>query len=586
MISNTAAAVCGPYARLRAGGAAAALILAAALATTAQAKGSSVHYTTVVVGGVGRFTAPGEPASVPLDLTDAAPSETSGVLAKGAVIARHQVRARDAVVLDAAVTVGVKRELAAGTVLFKVVSERGTVAWCEAHYLSILARNRVQCLADSSNQGKFDRSLVGWTVSDFVGLEGATTLQDGLILGAAAPYHRAAPEQRPTAVVGYRYCDGDGVVGPPRFALAVSSFSSPDHFPSFYATCAHGIWPNLADKSVVDVNGLRLKVTTEPAAAAGAPPVIHYELDGRAAPGPILKLADKTGLWRDPAYVLARANPPPVPVVPVPVVPVPVAPAAAAAAAAAPGAAPPLPVPPSPPRAAPSIPPLPVPPVAPRVNTEPALIFAGRPTVHPGPLAIGQPLITAQVKHGITGVLQNRIQPKLFWTSDTPLEVGQPMFGMPVANSETVIWCAPRKRDTGAYDTACFTGEGAMLRWMAHCSPALMPWDRVYGCASGGASSAPSVERKPVDLPPIRMDYTLTDVRPDPSFPGAMDYTLAMMLDWGEGPQKIRTQRYRVTANETGYFLFMGLYIRLKQGEDPTQLMAEINPVQRGLVSD
>jgi hypothetical protein len=531
--------------------AAAALGLAAACAggaAEAAHSGGGAHYTTVVVGGYGApFKPPGDLAWVPLDLIDTAPTAATGELKKGQVIARHQVRARDAVVLDAPVEVGVQRKLDAGTVMVKVVSDKGAVAWCDVgHPVGILARNRVQCLAESSGQGKFDRSMLGWTFMGFMGLEAATTLADGLALGAAAPNHHAKPEERPTAWVGYRYCDGDGVVGPPRFSFTVAEFGKPEGFTPFGA-CAFGVWPNVADRSVVDVDGLKLKVSTAPGATADAKPVISYQLQGRAAAGPIARLTGSGSLKADSAAALAAAG-----------------------AGTAPPATP--------------------------VNTEVAVVFAGRPTLHQGPLGVGQAVLTAPVKHATTGVLQNRITIKLMlFGSDTPLEVGQPMFGIPVLNSDKIIWCAPRKAapaaarapGASAWDTACLTpiaGTEAVA-WRPHRNPALLPWDSLYGGTAGDASSAPSVERKPIDLPPMTMAFTVSGVKPDPTTPGAMIYSVDWMLDWGEGPQKVRTIRYRVTTAGL-YYLFLGLRIKLNLGADPMQLVATVDPMQRGLVTD
>jgi hypothetical protein len=449
------------------------------------------------------------------------------------------------VVLDAPVEVGVQRKLEAGTVLVKVVSEKGAVAWCDTgHFVGFLAHNRVQCLADGSGQGRFDRSMLGWTFMGFMGLEAATTLSDGLALGAAAPYHHAKPEERPTAMVGYRYCDGDGVVGPPRFSFTVSEFGKPEGFTPFGA-CTYGVWPNVADKSVVDVDGLTLKVSTAPGATPDAKPVVSYQLQGRRAPGPIARLTGGAGLRLEAVAVAASGAPP------------------------------------EPPRP---------------VTTDVAVVFAGRPTAHQGPVSVGQALLTAPVKHATTGVLQNRITIKLMlFGSDTPLEVGQPMFGIPILNSDKIIWCAPRKAPraaarapgASAWDTACLTpiaGTEAVA-WRPHRNPALLPWDSLYGGTAGDASSSPSVERKPIDLPPMTLAFTVSGVKPDPTTPGAEIFSIDWMLDWGEGPQKVRTIRYRVTA-QGAYYAFLGLRIKLALGADPTQMMAAVDPTQRGLVAD
>ena len=536
---------------------AAALALAGAVIGVRQAQAAhssgTVHYTTVMVGGYPAFHPPGVAAYVPLDVTDLAPTATEGQLKKGQVIARHQLRAREAVVLDAPVTVGVQRALPAGAILVKTVSDRGVVAWCDVgNFVGILARNRVQCLADSSNQGKFDRSLLGWSFYGFMGLEAESTLSDGLVLGTAAPFHPAKPEERPTAVVGYRYCDGDGVVGPPRFAFTISQFGKPESFTGLGA-CAYGVWRNPADKSLVDVDGLQLKVSTAPGATPDAKPVISYQLQGHAPAGPLARLTGSGGL-----RVLVAAVP------------------VARVASSAPSA-------PQPPVA---IPPLPVPPVAAAAAPiEPVLVFSGRPAAHAGPIAIGQAVLTAPVKHGLTGTLPNRIEYKALFGSDTPLEVGQAMFGVPTSTASEIIWCAPRKRDTGLYDTACITGLGSAARWFPHTAPALLPWDRMYSGGNGGASSAPSVERKPIDLPPMTISFTLTGAKIDPSFPNSMIYAISWMLDWGEGPQKVRSLNYRVTQKGE-YYSFLGLRIKLTQGADPNQLVAEVDPMQRGLVGD
>lgn len=47
----------------------------------------------------------------------------------------------------------------------------------------------------------------------------------------------------------------------------------------------------------------------------------------------------------------------------------------------------------------------------------------------------------------------------------------------------------------------------------------------------------------------------------------------------------MRTIRYRVTTAGL-YYLFLGLRIKLNLGADPMQLVATVDPMQRGLVTD
>jgi hypothetical protein len=488
-----------------AAGVSAAMLAPQALA--AHHGGGGGHTTVVVVpGSSGPYAPVGTPAAMDLELTDAPMAAAEGDVRRGEVIGRQQIRAEDAVVLDAAIK-GEHRDVPAGTVLARV-SYAGGSLWCDTRGgYRLLFADQYDCFEGSD--GTLKRHWSGHTMIRFLGF-GPSGVQRIGALPAPVPYHRATPEQRPTAAIGWRLCADDGVRGPPRFALVVSGLGQADGWPEI-GGCVFGVWPDRNDPSVVDLGGLRLQASALPAGG------YHYRLLGRIKAGPIQALvADSPPLAIEGQRVWRRA--------------------------------------------------------AMRPYEGDAMVVTGPAKVALGSFTTGQTFLTAPVRHGITGVLQNRISPGLMWKSDTPVEVGQPVFGMPSA--EGMVWCAPRRSAETGWDTACFLPYApGFYWWIPHRMPALMPYDSLYSLSqTGPVSSGPSVLRGPVDLPPMTVSLMLGDVKL-PDKPGRLpEYDVDVMVDWGQGAQRAR--RMRMDLGPAGRQLnIFGVRLRLKPGPDPVALV-------------
>jgi len=463
--------------------------LAAALvwpASTAAAR-TTTYYIVTIQGGSGPYTPKGEQVQTPMEVTDAPVAFAEGDMKRGDVIARHTLRARDAIVLEASLK-GKWNEFPAGSVFVRVNGKRlkkDARIWCDiTNHHRLLWPQRGDCVEDVDGDGKVDNLWLGDSETHFLGW-GPNGVSTADALPAPVPYRAARPEERPTVVLGYRYCDGDGVAGPPRFALALQR---PDDakWPQVGA-CMFGIWPDSADHSKVKLDSLMVEVKPNPGGG------LHYKVTTRIPPLPLADL-----LVLGPVLTLAPPAPP-APSPPMLVVPPP--PPVAGAAPPPMLVVPPPPAPPAPPPLA-----VPVPRREPFVATGPV-------DVAPGPVYPGQPLLTLPVKHAITGRLQNRIAPGMMWSSDTAVEVGEPVFGVPTTSGGT-IWCAPRiKPGQTIYDTVCFLPGGT---WMPHRRPALMPELLQVTGAAGYSRTVATVEPGPISLPPMTLILSLGSVKPDP----------------------------------------------------------------------
>jgi len=437
-----------------------------------------------------RETAPfGPRASLAFELTDAAPTAVDGDVAVKGVIAQHQLRMADArVLVDAADDH--RHGIPAGTVLSRVTTDDTTtpVLWCDLKSGHGFRQWQHDCLADPTGSGRFDEIWSGVTFDHFLGF-GPSGVTGRRTLTTPVAYRTATVAERPTALLGYQWCDGDGISGPLRFAYAVSMPGDERWSSGGALVCNLGAWIDPKDHGRLDLDGHVLTVTVD--AKSGS---VHYHFEGRLPPMKGLK-------------TFAVGQPP---------FPPPAASTVAMATA-----------------------------TAPLTTQTPApdkpLIADGRaPTTVAGPLVSGQAFFTVGVRHGLTGVLINAAHDRGLFSEHT-LPVGTPVYGIPMAGSsaESIVWCAPQKtRPEGGQPvhwTAICMPVGASAYMWTEAKPALMTLDLNWTGSGGKLSGAPSVDRQAISMPPMTLSY---------AFGGWTKkhwLTVLVQLDWGEGPQTLRT---------------------------------------------
>ncbi len=450
----------------------------------------------------------GSLAQAPLELIAAAPAVTEGEMTLGDVIGRQGLRAAEARVLLVAVT-GRRRLIPAGTALAKVLTNggNGPTVWCDIRaWTGQGRRGEHDCLADSRASGAFDQLWLGESPGYFLG-PGVNVVRSPGTLSGPAVYRPARPEERPTGLIGYRWCSGDGSASPARFAPAVTATGDSVWTIDTARGCALGLWPDPSDRSRLELDGKILHV--ELGGASGA---LRYRfIDPKAPAGPMAR------------SVVAKAQEP--------------GDKAPLSPAAAPG----------------------------KESPARALVAAG-----PGPAAVGgnvvkgQSFFTVGVKHGITGVLKNEVQSHT-WLSDRKLPFDQPLFGVPMAGSSGpgMVWCAPQAKPDGKtmhWVAACLVDSGSGYVWVdAH--PAMMTVDLSWNAGGGRAATPPSVDRRAVDLPLMTLSY---------AFAGWNKEHWAkvdMQIDWGEGPQKLRTIAIPPGPDGAAALTLMGAEIRIRHAK-------------------
>jgi len=191
------------------------------------------------------------------------------------------------------------------------------------------------------------------------------------------------------------------------------------------------------------------------------------------------------------------------------------------------------------------------------------LIADGAASFAPAPVGAGQALLTMSVRHARVGWLANRITIDSVFGRDPPLEVGQPLFAVPMENGATA-WCAPRLvAGTSAYRTTCLTPSHAGLyEWEIRRSPAMAPSDlgQVNMGTSGQASDAPVVRPGSVRLPPMTLSVILNDVSQE-----GLTCDLDLAVDWGDGPQVYDHLAVAMTPRG-GAARIMGMAVKLSAG--------------------
>jgi len=498
--------------------------------------GRGVHYTVVTIAGRAGTTSLflGQEAAMTLEITDAAPTAMDGLMTHGDIIARHTLRSSDAIVLLQPIK-GQHGDVPAGAVLAKVLfasSNPNTVLWCDIHTPHRLFFPQMRdCFQDPAGAGKLTKVWQGNSLFHFLGFSTSGVGYPVNDVETPATYRPARPEERPTGSLGYKYCDGDGVSTPPRFAV-VLSIQDPDGEFQMAGDCRFGLWPDPADKSKVQLDGLMVDIKP---AGAGA---LQYHVTGRIPAEqlgslrpdqPVQDLADapsELALQQTRRLMLAQAT-------------------------LAPTGAP--------------------------------------PKIVSGPVGIGQNFVSISLKHNITGVLLNRISSTAPLGGGGPvLEVGQPVFGVPdtLLPGDGMSWCAPTRKPEGGYETICLspTGNDFLPRftgyfWNAKAKPAMSPNPARLGWNGGGgvASSDPAIRLGPVNLPPMTLTVKLTEEASETANAGVLVYPVEMDLDWGEGPQMIARSDYELTP--AGRVIqIAGVKMRLKSGADAAHLVVEAIP--------
>jgi hypothetical protein len=474
-------------------------VIAALAVGLMAAGGEATAQVIVTMVPTGPYKAPGEPALMAREVTEAPVTNLQGEITKKMIIGQHTLAAAEVAVLDAPVQ-GKQRPLPAGALLWRV-DYKGGSAWCDLQGPSKLFSLAIDCLEDVDGN-RFTRLSTGYSAEKFQG-GGSSGVERGERLPAPAPFHLLPREERlkTPARLAYQYCDGDGVATPPRFALVASTLNDPNAW-LFAGACRFGVWPDPKDKSRVEVDGMLMTVT--PNGAGG----LRYKLDDRLPPGPLATLT-RLGSAR-PGAEQAEAE-----------------------------------------------------------GGEMLVLTGAPPAITEGTVKVGATFFRAAVAHGLTGHLRNQIRPGMMWRGDTAVEVGQPVFGIPSGDDGEIVWCAPRVPPGGAaYDTACFIPTGWNPWWIPHRKPALLPWESLYSLGqTGSSSSVPSVERGPINLPPMTLSLVVAEMKPARAAGKPMVVGIDWVVDWGEGPQVFRRINYETSA-EGRRIQLLGQRMQIKPNAD------------------
>jgi len=495
--------------------------LAGAGVQSAEAADSYRAPTYYYVPGSAYAPAPGPKgalAAAPVELLEGPPAAVEGEMSIGDVIGRHGLRAIEARVLLAPVAGG-RRQLPAGTALAKVTINRGmgTTVWCDIRAWGGEGRRAEHdCLADSRNRGVFDQLWLGESPGYFLG-PGVNVVRSPRTLPQPVAYRQARPDERPRGLLGYRWCGGDAVSSPPRFAPAVTASGDKLWTSDPARGCALGVWVDVSGTRQLDVDGHVLHV--EPTEKPG---VLRYRFVDEDMPaGPVAKVSLGQG------------------------------PEAARLASQPSGSGTPL--------------------ATPALR---ALVAAGAgPATVSGPLAKGQAFFTVGVKHGLTGVLKNEVQGHA-WLSDRKLPFDQPLYGVPMAGSSGpgIVWCAPQAKagdgKTKVWSASCLVDGGGKYVWV-NARPALMTLDLHWTEGGGRTATPPSVERRAVELPAMSLSYAFGGWNKQHWL------VVDMQIDWGEGPQTLRSISVPPAEDGAAILRVMGADIRVRPGPSKSSTQIE-----------
>ncbi|MGA0601292.1 hypothetical protein ACO2Q3_11380 [Caulobacter sp. KR2-114] len=501
-------------------GAAAAVLGGAALSPAPAVAG--VHYVYVPIYTYRQVQTPYQaPPNVelPLEITDAPPSAMEGSLAPHGVVAQHEVRARNAVVLQAPF-VGGRREMPAGTVLSQVrirQSATTSTAWCDLRPDAggILAV-KFDCLGGAPDGSSLYALYTVETDDNMLGVSGDEQPRFRQRFETPVAARPARPEERPTGRIGYEWCGGGAPDAPPKFEVA-ASFQGGPWEESAHHQCVFGAWSD--DHAAVVVDRIRLTLT---APATGK--ALTYKAEGRAPAGPIARLTPG-----GPIQTQAEAD-------------------AQAAAAAA--------------------------------GLREAIVYDSDPgKVAAGALSKGDVLMSHRGHLGVTGVLTADVwrgtrRGPLFTTlpGQALLPAGQVVFGRRVdaEGKAELVWCAPHKGADGRLDKAiCLPSDGHGTV-AVEARPALMPSGLLMPQYPEYVSP-PQVKETPQDLPPLTFTYVFKGWRKETA-------EIGLQVDWGEGPVSVSSREVLIGPSGGAVVAVPGGAIVLVKGDTDTDAGATFIP--------
>jgi hypothetical protein len=444
----------------------------------------------------------------------------SGEIRRGDVIARHTLHIADARVLTQTVQ-GRFREIPAGTALARVQTDK-RVLWCDLREnRKWMSRGLFDCLTDSRGDGRLDQTWTGLTPYYFAA-SGAAVVRDPRTLAEIAPgYRPARPEERPVIKLGYQWCDGDGAAKPARFVHVLRTAEDDDWSAGLLGGCKAGqTIPADGKPATFD----DLSITLSPGGESG---VLRYAVSGRLKPiADLAPVAPAPGLYTRDSQAAKAAE-------------------AAAADAAA--------------RAA-------------NAELKPLIVEGLAPTLAQGTLTKGQPLLTVAVRHGVTGVLKHDLSGKGQFF-DQPLVTGQPVYALPM--DAGLVWCAPRQgqkplsKETTLWSSACFRETGAPQWTRAQTAMMSLQLDWSRARKLGGEAL---VERGPAGLPPMTLSYVFAGW----SDQGSLQ--LEVRLDWGEGPQLLRSLRIAPGADGAAPLKVLGGLMAVRRTGDNAEVSTTAPP--------
>ena len=174
------------------------------------------------------------------------------------------------------------------------------------------------------------------------------------------------------------------------------------------------------------------------------------------------------------------------------------------------------------------------------LQLKPLTASGAPPTATAGVVAKGGQFFAVGVRHAITGVLTSEVRGRGWFFSDKPLPAGQAVYGIPMAgsNGAGMVWCAP-VRDAAAGDAprwraACIVRNDTRFAWI-EATPAMMTLNLNWIDGWQHVASAPVVERRPVDFPPMTLSYAFGGWNKDHWL------IIDVRLDWGEGAQLLHS---------------------------------------------
>jgi hypothetical protein len=488
---------------------------------SAHGGGGGVVYVPVFMpsgGGVSYPSHNGLEANLALEIADSPPTAVEGVIKNGDVIARHVLRSTDAIVTLAPIK-GDHRDIPAGTALARMEfrTPQTLAVWCDVRPIEsgrIFGAREQDCFVDKAGTGRLDELWEGDSPVHFLGFGLSGVGAPAHPLADPAPYRAARPEERPTAVLAYRFCDGDEIHGPPRFAFVVEFESDGANWP-LQGACRFGYWPDPTDTSKVRVDGLDLVVSPE---AGGA---VRFRVLNRIAAGPVAMLEPDESIH------------PPLD-------------AAAQAAADIERQS--------------------------RLSRPVYRPTGAAPVVQAGEVAVGQQFLSLPIEHAITGVLQVPVwRPR----QTEHLEPGEAMFAVPErgASGDGLVWCAPRAKDGGGYRVICLQPGAHGYTWLGDVRPSLAPtW------TSGGGwwvNGDPIVDPKPVKLPPMTLTARLAAVQPRSATDPTPIYTVEFAMEWGEGPQRVNRIDLDLPPSGRVLPVMNAVLLRLSPSPTPGRMMVE-----------